>query len=227
MHRILADIVEATHLGIARIKQGLQKTTPRERVLIAVLVLGASLYAPVHALEKLNQGSEAYVDALGDQASVRLAAEAARRVQAQAVSQVAIEDMESWGIKAANAPIAQLIIERKLVEAAEKAGVTDPVITTHAGVKSEGLIHFIHADVETELLWNPAFALIEALGEWPEGFRVTGFRYEISPAVISSRNRDAPMQDRGKIYFSLAFPVVLEEMPESTPARPTAQSGAR
>ncbi len=199
---------------MARVKDRLQRTTQRERVLIGVLVLGGSFYAPVHALDVLNQSSETYVEALGQQSTARLAAQAARRITASAADQMALEDMRSWGFAAPNAAVAQLAIEQKLVAAANKAGLSNPVISTQSQVVSHGPTHWMNAEVQTDLRWDPIFGLLDALGEWPEGFQVTGFRYEVLPLRLGSSANQMQATETGKIYLDLAFPVRLDEMPE-------------
>lgn len=176
----------------------------RERLLLGCLLIGAVLYAPVYALEQKSASSEAYAMALEDQAQARMAAQTARRISASASSQAAVEDMKTWGFSASNPAVAQVMIESRLVEAAETLGLPNPVITAQSKVEDEGPTQWMFADVQTDLRWGPALALIDNLGEWPEGFRMTSFRYEVMAIQNASDTTE-----RGKIHMGFAFPVNL------------------
>ncbi len=214
LKRTLADLVVSVKASTARVKDRFQRTTQRERLLIGVLILGGSFYAPVQALDYLNRASEGYVDALSQQSTARLAAQAARRITASASDQLALEDMRSWGFSAPNAAVAQLAIEQRLVATVEKAGLSDSVISTQSQIVSHGATHWMNAEVQSDLRWDPFFAMLDTLGEWPEGFQVTGFRYEVLPTRRSSSARSVEPTESGKLYLDLAFPVRLEQMPE-------------
>lgn len=215
MPRIWADIIVAAQSTMAKMRHRLERTTTRERVLLFGLVLAGALYAPVYALDSRAAQSDAYVDAVGDQTSARLAAQNARRIQAKAVDSALIADMQTWGFKAQNASIAQVLIEHRLVTAAEKVGLLNPVITVQPQVHVEGPTHWMSVEVQTDLRWAPAFAFIDEVGEWPEGFRLTNFKYEILPQRQMSRS-DEVLAERGTITYRLAFPVQLEVLPQNT-----------
>ncbi|MNE04339.1 hypothetical protein D3C80_968650 [compost metagenome] len=201
-----ADMVALTQSSINGLKDRLRRTTLRERVLLGGLVLGAAVYAPVAALEWRTTQADRYIDALTDQSTARLSAAAARRVADGAADRLALEDMNSWGFEATNSAVAQVLIEQRLLEAAVATGLPNPRITTNAEVEAIGPTQWLEAEVQTDLRWGPAFAFLDKLGEWPEGFRVTAFRYEITPFHGRIRAGE-PVPVNGNIRVTLAFPV--------------------
>lgn len=201
-----ADMVASTRASIETLKDRLRRTTMRERVLLGGLMLGAALYAPVAALEWRTAQAERYIDALTEQSAARLTANAARRVTAGAADRLALEDMNGWGFEASNPAVAQVLIEQRLLEAAVATGLPTPRITTNAKIAAVGPTQWLEAEVQSDLLWGPAFAFLDKLGEWPEGFRVTAFRYEITPPNPMLISADA-LAPSGKLRIGLAFPV--------------------
>ncbi|WP_287898988.1 hypothetical protein [Brevundimonas sp.] len=186
----------------------LKRTTPRERVLLAVLVLGALVYAPIAASDWRAAQETRYVDAMSERSSARLAAAAARRIEAATADQAALEDMETWGFEASNVAVAQVRIEQQLVEAATRAGLTNLRVTTDSEVETIGPTQWLGAEVQANLLWTPTFAFLDALAAWPEGFRVTGFQYEMQP--LTPLQQEAGMTaPTGSVRIGVAFPVIL------------------
>lgn len=201
-----ADMVASTRSSIETLKDRLRRTTLRERVLLGGLVLGAAVYAPIAALEWRTAQADRYIDALTEQSTARLTANAARRVADGAADRLALEDMNGWGFEAANSAVAQVLIEQRLLEAAVATGLPNPRITTNAEVEAIGLTQWLEVEVQSDLRWDPTFAFLDKLGEWPEGFRVTAFRYEITPFHGRVRAGEI-LPVTGKIRISLAFPV--------------------
>ncbi|MNI10454.1 hypothetical protein D3C73_635670 [compost metagenome] len=203
-------MVASTRASIETLKDRLRRTTLRERVLLGGLVLGAALYAPVAALDWRTTQADRYIDALTEQSAARLTANAARRVTAGAADHIALEDMNAWGFEAANSAVAQVRIEQRLLEAATATGLPNPRITTNAKVEAIGPTQWLEAEVQSDLRWGPAFAFLDKLGEWPEGFRVTAFRYEVTPPNPLLVGADAPPPS-GKLRIGLAFPVRIAQ----------------
>jgi hypothetical protein len=199
----------------------LQRTTPRERMLLGVLALGALIYAPIGAADWRVRQEDRYVDALSARASARLAATSARRVEAAAADDLAIEDMKTWGVEATNVAVAQVRIEQKLSRAVTEAGMTNVSITTDSEVETIGPTQWLGAEVQADLRWNPTFAFLDRVAGWPEGFRVVGFDYEmtpLSPFQIQQQQQQEqqdgvqpPPLAGGKVRIRLAFPVLLAE----------------
>jgi hypothetical protein len=192
----------------------LQRTTPRERVLLAVMVLGALVYAPIGAADWRVRQEDRYVDALSARAGARLAASAARRVEAAAADDLAIEDMKTWGFEASNVAVAQVRIEQQLSRVATEAGMTNVSITTDSEIEAIGPTQWLGAEIQADLRWNPTFAFLDRVSAWPEGFRVVGFDYEmtpVSPFQIQQRRQDEVQLPPagGKVRIRLAFPVIL------------------
>lgn len=194
----------------------LQRTTPRERVLLGVMVLAALIYAPISAADWRVRQEDRYIDALSTRASARLAASAARRVEAAAADDTAVEDMKTWGFEATNVAVAQVRIEQQLAKAALDAGMTSVVITTDAEVETIGVTDWLGAEIQADLRWAPTFAFLDRVAGWPEGFQVVSFDYEMTPAATFQGQiqqvQGAAAQlppPTGKVRIRLSFPVVL------------------
>ena len=206
MQGFFADMVASTRASIEALKDRLRRTTVRERILLGGLVLGAAVYAPVAASDWRTAQADRYIDALTEQSTARLTASAARRIADGAADRLALEDMNGWGFEASNAAVAQVLIEQRLLETATATGLPNPRITTNPKVEAIGPTQWLEAEVQSDLRWGPAFAFLDKLGEWPEGFRVTAFRYEVTPGNPMVINT-APTAPSGKLRIGLAFPV--------------------
>lgn len=206
MQGFLADIVASTRASIETLKESLRRTTTRERILLGALVLGAAVYAPVAALEWRTTQADRYIEALSEQSTARQTANTARRIAAGAADRLALEDMNSWGFEAGNPAVAQVLIEQRLLETATASNLPSPHITTNAQVETIGSTQWLEVEVQSDLRWDPTFTFLDKLGEWPEGFRVTAFRYEVTPPNPLLVGADAPPPS-GKIRIGLAFPI--------------------
>lgn len=213
MQDIIAGFRASARTQTRALIERLQRTTPRERVLLAVLVLGALVYAPIGAADWRIRQEDRYVDALSARASARLAATTARRVEAAASDETAIKDMQTWGFEATNLAVAQVRIEQQLASAAAGAGLTNASITTESEVEAIGPTQWLGAEVQADLRWSPTFAFMDRVATWPEGFRVVGFNYEITPLtqfqIQQQPQAGAPLPVAGKVRIQLAFPVIL------------------
>ncbi len=198
-------MVASARTSIETLKARLARTTLRERALLGLLALGAAFYAPVEALAMRTTAADAYVEALSEQSSARLTAAAARRIAEGAADSLALEDMNAWGFEASNPEIAQILIEQRLLAAATTVELPNPRILTNAKIEAIGPTQWLEAEVQADLRWGPTFAFLDRLGEWPEGFRVASFRYEIiAPPAFASAE---PPQTSGRVWIRLAFPV--------------------
>lgn len=173
-------------------------------MLLAVLVMGALVYAPIAASDWRTTQEDRYVDAVTEQASARLAGAAARRVQAAASDRAALEDMKTWGFSALNAQVAAVEIERQIVQTATRTNLPAFTVVTDAEPETIGPTQWMGTEVQADLRWTPTFDFLDAVAAWPEGFRVTRFAYEAGePGSAGSVG--------GKVRLGLAFPVQLDE----------------
>lgn len=201
-----------------------QRMTPRERLLVAALAMGVVVYAPVFAMDQKAAASDRYIDAVTERAAARLALSAARRAAADPVDRAVFEDMRSWGIGASNAATAQVLLERRLFEAATQAELPNFRITTQPELEEVGATRWVGGEVQADLRWTPTFAFLDLLAAWPEGFRVTSFRYEQepAPAVVEPPRRSGRRGSRaaepppvvypaGTVRIGVAVPVRLSQ----------------
>lgn len=161
------------------------------------------------------QQEDRYTEAQADQSAARVALAASRSIAALAPDDVIIEDMRTWGFEAGNIPIAQVRIEQRLFEAATDADLGNARISTNSEIETIGPTHWLGGEVQADLRWSPTFDFLDAVAQWPEGFRVTQFRYEITtPANFVPTTPDfAPA---GRVQLGLSFPVtVLTSDPSS------------
>lgn len=182
----------------------LARTTPRERLLLGVLVGGAILYAPVAALEARDNAETAYADAL-------VARDTARRARVQAISttnraahELALRDMSDWGFEGSNLDIVRVRIEQSLADAAEDAALTGVAIETSDAAITTGPVTWVSAQIQGDLLWTPTFRLLDEVAGWPEGFRVTRFAFEKSPPP-AFEGAPAPLTP-GRVTIGMDFP---------------------
>ena len=205
--RTISPLIAQTNALKARFT----RTTPRERLLLGALAVGAGVYAPVAAMEWRAEQEDRYSVAQADQDAARQALSASRAIAARAPDETAIEDMKTWGFEAGNVAIAQVRIEQRLVEAATEAELSNIRITTDSEIESIGPTQWLGSEVQADLRWTPAFDFLETVAGWPEGFRVTQFRYEITTPqnFIPVEPDFAPS---GRVQVGLAFPVKVREL---------------
>ena len=216
LQEIIAGLRGSAQTQTRALVSRLQRTTPRERVLLAVMALAALVYAPISAADWRVRQEDRYVDAMSARASARLAASAARRVRAVTADESALQDMKTWGFEASNVAVAQVRIEQQLAKAATDAGMTSYVITTDSEVETIGATQWVGAEIQADLRWNPTFSFLDRVATCPEGFRVVSFDYETTPP---SPFQTQPVQQivgetqlvpaGGKVRIHLAFPVIL------------------
>ena len=195
-----------------------QRTTPRERLLLGALALAVLVYAPVFAMDQKAVASERYIDAVTERAAARLTLNAARRAAADPVDRAVFEDMRSWGIDAANVATAQVLLERRLFEAANRAQLANVQITTQAEIETLGATQWVEGEVQADLRWTPTFAFLDALASWPEGYRITSFQYETTPPPASNPGIPPEIlaaamaaQPLGRVRIGVAIPVRLAD----------------
>lgn len=205
---IMAEIRPSLTARMRALEARLQRTTRRERLLLGGLILSALTYAPIAAIEWRDAQRDRYVEALTERSSARLSRAASRRIAAMASDDAAIADMKTWGFEASNLAIAQVLLEQKLIEATEKAGLANVKITPDAEITVIGPNQWMGGEVQADLRWGPVFAFLDALNVWPEGFMVKQFRYEITPQpnfIISDPSQAA----LGRVTIAIAVPVVV------------------
>lgn len=185
-----------------------ERTTPRERLLLVGLGIGALLYGLVSASEFRNRQEDMLAEALADRAEAQLARSSATRTAASAPDQMALEDMQSWSVTAANISIAQVRIEGRLLAAATAAELANARITTDDDLVEVGPTQWLHAEVETDLNWTSTFEFLEEVGRLPSGFRVVEFGFDVEPQR-GVANPDEFRPPRGRIRMTLGFPVQI------------------
>lgn len=208
LQKILIEARSAARLQADRLTSRLKRTTMRERFLLGGLVLVALAYAPVAAFEWRTAREDLYVDAVTERDAARLARDSARRVMSSAATGAALRDMESWGFDASNVSVAQVLIERRLLAEATDAGLTNARITMDDQVEQIGSVTWLGGEVQADLLWRGVFGMLDGLGAWPEGFRVTSFRYQMRPNIQSAVYMpNGPAI--GSVNIGLSFPVAI------------------
>lgn len=211
LRNILAGMRAFARQQLQDLAVRLRSTTPRERVLLAVLLIGAIVMAPVAAADWRAQQQDRYVNALMQQSSARLSYAAARRIEAAASDRVALEDMKTWGFSALNAEVAAVDIERRIFETATRAGLPSFSVATNAEPETAGPTQWMGAEVQADLRWNPAFDFLDSVAAWPEGFRVTQFSFTSETPSAAFELQDG-VTPRGRLRIGLAFPVRLQEV---------------
>lgn len=216
MKAVLAELRSAWTVRTRALTVRFQRTTPRERLLLAALALAVLVYAPMLAMDRRAQAADRYVDAVTERAAARLSLEAARRATADPIDRAIYEDMRSWGIEASNVPTAQVLLERRLVEAVARAELANTQITTEPELETIGATQWVRGELQADLRWTPTFAFLDALAAWPEGFRITSFQYEttpppaanpgVPPELLAEAMAGRPL---GRVRIGVAAPVRL------------------
>ncbi len=216
---IFAGIGPSMVARMRTLEARVQRTTARERLLLGGLIFAVLVYAPIAAMEWRDVQRDRYIDAVTERGAARLAQAASRRIAAAAPDEAAIKDMKTWGIEAGNLAIAQVILEQKLVEATTKAGLTGIKITPDTEIKVIGPNQWLGSDVQADLRWTPVFAFLDALAVWPEGFTVTGFKYEMAPQPsFGPQPGQIISPPQGRVTISVAIPVsITAPTAEATP----------
>jgi hypothetical protein len=186
----------------------LQRTTTRERVLLGGLVVSALVYGPLVVFEWRNTQQDRYVAGLDAQSTARLQQSASRRIYSGAPDQVAIDDMRSWGFEASNVAVAQVLIERRLVQSAAAAGLTNVRITTDSEPEIIGPTQWLGAEIQADLVWSPTFAFLDDLTAWPEGFRVRQFQYQTASGPTLGL-QPQNLLATGRVTIDVAVPVSI------------------
>lgn len=221
MKAVLASVRTAWTARTRALVVRFQRTTPRERLLLGALTLGVLAYAPIFAMDQKAAASERYIDAVTERAAARLTLNAARRASADPLDRAVFEDMRSWGVEASNPATAQVLLERRLFEAANRAELVNVQITTRPEIETLGATRWVEGEVQADLRWTPAFAFLDAVSAWPEGFRITSFQFEatpppaaspgVPPEVLAAAMASQPL---GRVRIGVAIPVRLSEMAE-------------
>lgn len=222
MQGLAAEFLASVRMRARMASSRIARATTREKLLMGGLVLGALAYAPIAAMDYRTAHEDAYVDALTERAAARLENRAARRISAAAADADAIRDMRGWGFEATNTAVAQVMIERRLLQAATDADLARLKMTVDPDIESRGPTRWMTAQVEADLVWRGVFAFLDALSGWPEGFQVTRFSYEVR--AIPPGMEGTGLMSPGTVRIGLAFPVEVEEVVEAPGATNAAQS---
>lgn len=198
--------------GFRHAKARYGQTTPRERLLLGLLALAAPLLAATAALEWRNRQQSLYADVFLVREAAKRERAATRRAVAAASNVSGLEDMKTWGVVATNDAIAQVLVEDSLNRAITLAGLGRPDVRVDSGTDAIGPTRWITAEVQADLSWTSLFAFVDDLAEWPEGFRVTSFHYELTATDLLARSArrqeaDEPAPPAGRVRLGLAFPL--------------------
>lgn len=186
-------------------------------MLLGGLFFGALIYAPVAALDFRSVQETRYIDALTARAEARVGRNQAAQLARDAQDDAVLEDMKSWGFKASNVPVAQVALEQRILESATAAELTNLRISTDSEVETIGPISWLGAEVQADLRWGAAFAFLDGLTGWPEGFRITRFSYEISntPTLTPLGMQGVPPA-AGRLTIGVAAPVEIVDRTGAT-----------
>lgn len=188
-------------------------------------MMAALIYAPIAAFEWRSAQEDLYINAVTERASAKLARDSARRITSTAADDAVVADMRDWGFKASNVAIAQVLIERRLVDASGEAGLTHVRITMDDKVEQIGSIQWLGGEIQADLVWRGAFGLLDRISAWPEGYRVTSFNYQLRPTQPGSGfvPGGPPM---GSIRIGLSFPVAVPIAPDGNGVKAPKEVGA-
>ena len=216
LHGFLVDIRTSLQVQARALQARLQRTTPRERLLLGGLMLAALVYAPVAAAGWRTAQEDRYIEAMSERSAARLSRAAARRVALAAADTAAVADMRGWGFEGSNLAVVRVRIEQRLAQTAADAGLANVRIVVDEEPEALGPTRWLGAEVQADLLWRPTFAFLDALTGWPEGFRVLGFAYDgyQPPAAVDPAAPPVRPGAPARVRIGLAFPVAAAAQPE-------------
>ena len=200
--KLVETVVVRTRTYVEALRARLVRTTSRERLLLGGLVAAAILYAPIAAIEARDRAEAAYSDALSARDTASRARVQAVSVTNRAARDLAIQDMRDWGFAGSNTSIVRVRIEQALADAAADAALTGVAIETNDPT-NDGVVTWIGAQVQGDLLWTPTFSLLDEVAGWPEGFRITRFAFERPPPPAFE---GAIVMSKGRVTIGLEFP---------------------
>ncbi|NBB64002.1 hypothetical protein GVN18_32575 [Pseudomonas sp. ODNR1LW] len=213
---MIAGLKAAVREQVRALSARLQQTTPRERALLGVLLLGALVILPLAAADWRVGQEDRYVEALEDRAQARRTADAAKRIRTALDDKLALEDMQTWGFKASNVDVARVMIEDALARAARETELTQVTIATDNEIEAIGPTDWLGAEVQADLRWSTLFNFLDRVAAMPQGFRVVAFSYELTAQPMRAQSTpDQFTPISGKVRVKLAFPVVLPDDPEA------------
>jgi hypothetical protein len=188
------------------LKLRLRSTTLRERLLLGGLVLSALIYLPLLVFDWKTIQSNRYIEASEALSAAKIQQSSLLGISASASDLAIIEDMDSWGFKASNVSVAQVLVERRLLESANTAGLRNVIVSTSDEIEVVESTQWLRAEIQTDLLWTPTFGFLDELASWPEGFRIVQFSYQ---ALAMPGQQVRGPDQAGRVIIGIAVPVSL------------------
>lgn len=214
LHDFLIELRTSGRTWAGGLQSRFARATQREKMLLVALAAGALIYAPIGASGWRADQQARYTEAQIERNTARLAAAAARRVQQTSRDEAALRDMATWGFSGTNLDVIRVRLEQRLVQAAADAELQNLQVQFSEDAEAYGPTRWIRADVDATLKWGPAFAFLDSLAGWPEGFRVVGLAYEgyTRPVPVQDGAEPTPppavtVNRPAKLRLALAFPI--------------------
>jgi len=144
------------------------RTTPRERKLLAALVLIGLVVAPIQAFDWMQNAEARHIEA---QAALETAKRNSRAgIQAQIATQR--QEVKSWSWQASSPAVGRVIIQDKIRQLATEAGMTEVEIKSAEKIEAAGEVNLIRVEVAAPFNWQSFTGFLFNLNTYGKGFMI-------------------------------------------------------
>lgn len=182
--------------------QAFARLTPRERALVAGLFATALLGLVYVSFQWATDRRDAYLEARAERLEARARVRTVARTGVSALQRAQLNDLEGLSIEARTLSIARILVERKLITAAERAGVAAPSIRVSDTVEPNLTIPVISAELSAAYAPGAFVTLLETVASEPEAAFVGSV--SVTPAAPSAGQA-------GQMRVVFLFPLSLDE----------------
>lgn len=181
-------------------------------------MFAALAYAPIAALEWKSGQEDRYVEGISALETARADRATSVRLARDVRNDVVVQDMKSWALKGSNLAIVQVALEQQVVTSAEAAGLTNVRITTDSELELLDPVTWLGAEIQADLRWASIFAFFDEAAQWPEGFRVTRFAYELlQTPLINPLGVAGGAAPAGRVTIKISVPVDVAKLEREKP----------
>lgn len=144
------------------------RTTPRERKLLAGLLLIGLIVAPIQAYGWMQDAEARHVEA---QATLETAKRSSRAgIQAQIAKQR--QDVRGWSWQASSPAVGRVIVQDKIRQLATEAGMTEVEIKSADKIEEAGEVSLIRVELAAPFRWSSFTAFLFSLNRYGKGFLI-------------------------------------------------------
>lgn len=181
-----------------QLAEAFSRRTPNERRLLAGLAVVALAVAPVKALSFKDDATTRNEAAHAELDRVQLLVQ---RNQGSVGGQLASERgaVQAWSWRAENAEVGSVLVQNRLAEMAEQAGLADIDVKVNGKAVQAGGVHLVPLELTADFNWRGVSGLLSSMESSGKGF------------VIDSVQK--PDSDKPRLKLNVRVPIVLTTTP--------------